>query len=713
MKHWISKAGLALGLALAAITTTKAQYKSPQPLDTYFPKKDLMPVGAYYYPEAWHHSRWERDIKKMAELGFEFTHFGEFAWGYMEPEEGKYNFGWLDTAVALAGKYGLKVILCTPTPCPPAWMTHKYPDITSVDENGTQMRHGGRLHPSWSNKRFLGFTEKIVTELAKRYANNPHVWGWQLDNEPSKGGIHYDYSPAAQESFRNWLRKRYSNNIALLNNAWGGGFWSFRYTDFEQIRIPNAKETPAGISPHARLEFQRFQSEELGNFLGMQTNILRKYISPKQFVTTNFAYHAFLPEINLFDSRNSIDFSSYTMYLLSTYLGTDKGPLAHRLGSGLQLSFTGELAKSTHGITGCMELQPGQINWGAWNSQPLPGAVRMWVWHAFAFGSRFTCTYRFDRPIYGGEQYHGAIMDPDGVTVSMGGKEFVQATKEIAGLRKLYDPKVAEPEVVKKRRVALLWEQQNLWNTLEQAQTNQWNTWNHIYTWYGAAKRSGSPVTFLTEKDKIDPKEHPTAIAMAYQLIDPQVVKKWTDYAEAGGNLIITCRSGHKDKNGHLWEGPWVGPMKKLIGADVAFYDHLPEGTKGSLSFGGQNFQWNNWADIMAIDAKGVETWGQYTDQFYNGKSGIIHRKLGKGTVTYVGVDTDEGELELQVLRKVFDLQKASYEKLPPYVFKEWRDGFWVATNYSSEVVDLALPSQVKPLFGNSQLAPGGVTVWK
>lgn len=49
----------------------------------------------------------------MHDLGFEFTHFAEFAWAQLEPEEGKYDFAWLDKAVALAAKYDLKVIMST------------------------------------------------------------------------------------------------------------------------------------------------------------------------------------------------------------------------------------------------------------------------------------------------------------------------------------------------------------------------------------------------------------------------------------------------------------------------------------------------------------------------------------------------------------------------------------------------------------------------
>ena len=100
----------------------------------WFKDKDLTLTGAYYYPEHWDESQWERDFKQMHDLGFEFTHFAEFAWAQLEPEEGKYDFAWLDKAVALAAKYDLKVIMCTSTATPPVWLSRKYPEILIKNE---------------------------------------------------------------------------------------------------------------------------------------------------------------------------------------------------------------------------------------------------------------------------------------------------------------------------------------------------------------------------------------------------------------------------------------------------------------------------------------------------------------------------------------------------------------------------------------------------
>ena len=98
---------------------------SQSPVDKSFPPEELFALGSYYYPEQWDSSQWERDLKKMSEMGIKFTHFAEFAWSMMEPEEGEYHFEWLDRAVSLAEKYGLKVIMCTPTPTPPVFPATK------------------------------------------------------------------------------------------------------------------------------------------------------------------------------------------------------------------------------------------------------------------------------------------------------------------------------------------------------------------------------------------------------------------------------------------------------------------------------------------------------------------------------------------------------------------------------------------------------------
>jgi beta-galactosidase len=188
-----------------------------------------MQVGVYYYPEHWPETQWARDLDTMKELGFEFTHVGEFAWAFMEPEEGRFDFAWLDRFLDLAGKRGIKVILCTPTPCPPSWMAVEYPGIFLWDENYKAREHGSRGNNALSDSTYLYFCDRIVSELGGRYGRDPRVWGWQLDNEP---GAPQDYSPSAQENFRFWLKEKYKTAEGV-NQAWGAQFWSLKYGSFK------------------------------------------------------------------------------------------------------------------------------------------------------------------------------------------------------------------------------------------------------------------------------------------------------------------------------------------------------------------------------------------------------------------------------------------------------------------------------------------------
>ena len=95
-------------------------------------------VGAAYYPEMWEESEVDRDIVRMKEAGVNVVRVAEFAWGKMEPEEGKFDLGWLERAVDKLYQAGIDVIMCTPTCTPPRWLLNKYPETRTVYADGTR-----------------------------------------------------------------------------------------------------------------------------------------------------------------------------------------------------------------------------------------------------------------------------------------------------------------------------------------------------------------------------------------------------------------------------------------------------------------------------------------------------------------------------------------------------------------------------------------------
>ncbi|HEX9601382.1 MAG TPA: beta-galactosidase [Mariniflexile sp.] len=671
-----------------------------QQFEQFFPTKDLTTVGVYYYPEHWDPAQWERDLKNIADMGYEFTHFGEFAWAQLEPEEGRYDFKWLDTALELAAKYKLKVIMCTSTATPPVWLVRKHPDILATDEDGTKMDHGSRQHASFSNNYYRSYSMKMIAELAKKYGNDKRVIGWQVDNEPRR---FLDYGDDALQRYRAWLKDKYKT-IAVLNEAWGNNFWSGTYSSFDEINLPLHKQW--GMNLHSQLDHYRFADHETASFLDEQALEIRKYATKNQWITSNYIpmYH-----VGYVGMSKALDFDCYTRYMVyGSHLGI--GSQGYRVGEYSRISMSNDFFRPLKGMYGVMELQPGQVNWGSINPQPLPGAMRMWLWHVFAGGSKFTCTYRYRAPLYGYEQYHYGIVGPDGVTQTTGGKEFSQFINEINTLRKKYDAKATLPESYIKRKTGILFNADNVMGINLNKQTTEWNTEAHFLKYYKAVKSFGAPVDFV--RDSTNFSNYPVLIAPAYQMIDQQMIDKLTNYAKNGGHLVLSCRSGIQNRKGHLWEANFYEPMWKLIGAEIESYDLLMPHAPGKIKFNNQEFEWVSWGDLLKPN-KETETWASFQNDFYAGTPAVVSRKLGKGTVTYIGVDSKNGGLEKQVLTQLYEQQHIPIENYPEGIMVEYRDGFGIAVNYSDKVYTMELPANATILIGTKAMKTADVLVWK
>lgn len=682
-------------LALSGgMQSAKAQTSS------WFNDKDLTLTGVYYYPEHWDESQWERDFKKMHELGFEFTHFAEFAWAQLEPEEGRYDFSWLDKAVALAAKYDLKVIMCTSTATPPVWMSRKYPEILLKNEDGTVLDHGARQHASFASPLYRELSYKMIEKLAQHYGSDSRIVGWQLDNEPA---VQFDYNPKAELAFRDYLRTKYNHDIQLLNDAWGTAFWSEAYSSFDEITLP--KRVQMFMNHHQILDYRRFAAKQTNDFLNEQCRLIKKY-AKNQWVTTNY-----IPDYDKghIGGSKDLDFVSYTRYMV---YGDNEGigRRGYRVGNPLRIAMANDFFRPVNGTYGVMELQPGQVNWGSINPQPLPGAVRLWLWSVFAGGSDFICTYRYRQPLYGTEQYHYGIVGTDGVTVTPGGREYEQFMKEIRSLRKDYRPKEDKPETYLKRKTAILWNPENYWSIDRQKQNATWNTFAHVDKYYRTLKSYAAPVDFISEEK--DFSQYPVMIVPAYQLADKELVARWKKYVEEGGNLVLTCRTAQKDRFGRLPEAPFGSMIDELTGNHIEFYDLLLPQDPGQVKMDEKVYTWNTWGEILQPGASN-EVWATYTNEFYEGKPAVTFRKLGKGSVTYIGVDSSDGALERQVLDKLYSRLQIEVMNLPYGVTMEYRNGLGIVLNYSDQPYQFALPQGAKVLIGTPNIATAGVLVFK
>ena len=239
--------------------------------------------GADYYPEAWDESRWETDVRMMREAGFNIVRMAEFAWARIEPEEGRFDFDWLDRAVDLLYRNGIETLMGTPTSQPAPWLYQKYPDLFPVNAEGIRYNFGGRYLYCFNHPAMAEYTRHIVSPIAKRYANHPAVVGWHLDNEFGHVARECYCKEYCEPAFHKWLQARYGA-LEKLNAAWGTAFWSQIYSDWSQIPLPRL--TQQQHNPALILDYRRYWSDTVVGYQRTQIDLLAE-LAPRQFTTHN------------------------------------------------------------------------------------------------------------------------------------------------------------------------------------------------------------------------------------------------------------------------------------------------------------------------------------------------------------------------------------------------------------------------------------------
>ena len=216
------------------------------------------------------------DLRAMREAEFNVVRIAEFAWAFMEPREGEFDFDWLDRFLDLAQEHDIHVILGTPSAVMPAWLAARYPEAMAMKPDGTRVVWGGRRHNCFSNQDYRKLSERIARQMAERYAKHPAVIGWQIDNE--LGGTDCRCEDCRQ-GFQEWLREEYGS-LENLHKAWGSRFWGLLFSEWSEITIPDDRIGEWAISnPSASLDWMRFTSHLNVDFLKAQAEIIRASMS--------------------------------------------------------------------------------------------------------------------------------------------------------------------------------------------------------------------------------------------------------------------------------------------------------------------------------------------------------------------------------------------------------------------------------------------------
>lgn len=482
--------------------------------------------GVDYYPEHWPRERWETDARLMKEMGVQVVRMAEFSWFKMEPAEGEFHFEWLEDAVALLDSYGIKSILGTPTAAPPAWIIRKNPEIQPIDRQGRRRYFGGRHHDCQSNPTYRVHIRRFVTAMTRRFASNPGVIGWQIDNE--LGNSHGDLCMcnSCKQLFQKWLGRKYGT-IEALNDAWGTAFWSQGYNSFDQVGTPLI--TAVGENPSAMLDWKCYCSDLIVNFADWQAEIIRENC-PNHFITHNFM--CFDNKVDYYDLAGLMDFVSNDIYPAGHWQTQPHQP-------------DNELAACHDVIRGykkkpfwMMEQQSGMAGWEIMGRALEPGQMAAWAMQSVVHGADAVVFFRWRTCAMGTEQYWHGILGHSGNP----GRIYHEAKKLAGTFTKYMD---AFEGSMPRPEVAIVHSFRQNYAFDIQPHHPQLRYVDQLQKYYKALYDKKIPVDFVQDMDDLS--QYRLVIAPLQYLMTPELEQHYMDYVAGGGHLVLTMRTGVKD----------------------------------------------------------------------------------------------------------------------------------------------------------------------
>lgn len=595
-----------------------------------------MKLGVAYYPEHWPEERWPEDLRLMKEANFSIIRLADFAWSKMEPSEGNFDFSWLDKVISMIEEAGLKVILCTPTAAPPAWLIQKYPEILPMDRRKYRMEFGTRMHRCLSNIDFRRHSRLITEAMARHYQHHPAVFAWQLDNE-SEGNL--CYCPVCAQKFHQWLAQKYKT-LENLNKSWGTVFWSQDYTSWEQIPLP--WESKCGIvhNPSLQLDFQRFATATTVSFLIEQKDIIRN-LGPHWIITHDF--RGLQNDIDCSKVAPVIDVVSYNNYPF--YDGEQNAALTHDFHYGQK--------QQPFWIT---EQQVGITGWETMFRNPEPGLVRLWVWQAVAHGADLISFFRWRSCRFGTEQFWHGILDHSG--------QSNRRYREIAKLGdelKRIDTNIAPTRPQKK--VAIIQSFEQNWAFAIQPQINDegFQCWPQVRRIFDGLYELGMAVDIIPEEN--DWSRYRVLIFPSWYLVDEAFAEKIERYVHSGGTVLFHPRSGVKDLNNVCHNIPLPGPLSKVLGVEIEDYEPLSATFTNTVKFDGEEFSNNLWAEVIVL--KGAKPVAVHGKRYYCGGPAVTVNHFGSGRAYYMGC-LPETRFYPQLFRKILQDTDLIFKKSFP-----------------------------------------------
>ncbi|MGC4033727.1 MAG: beta-galactosidase [Tepidisphaeraceae bacterium] len=582
---------------------------------------------------------------------------GIFSWVMLEPEEGRFEFGWMDEIVDKLTKNGVYFNMATPGGAKPAWMAQKYPDTLRTDKFRRKQLWGDRHNHCFTSPNFRERARIINTKLAERYGKHPNLAMWHVNNEYSED-CHCDLCQAA---FREFLKKRYDNDLKKLNAAWWSTFWSHTITDWEQIQSP----TPIGEwSVHGlTLDWKRFATDQTIDCFNAESAPLREL--SKAPITANQMDYFGLDYHKLGRACDVVSWDSYPSF-------HDR---PEDTATGVRFSFNHDLRRSMlRKPFILMESAPAQQNYKPVCKLKRPGMHQLEGLQAVAHGSDSVMYFQWRKSRGSVEKFHGAVVDHHGA-------DQTRVFKDVAGIGEILTKLDGVVGSVTDAKVGLIFDYENNWAIADAAgprnPDKQYR--DTVVEHYRAFWQQGVSVDVIDSVADFSP--YKLLVAPMLYMLRPGVAERIIKFVEAGGTFVTTYFSGVVDESDLCFLNGWPGPLRKLMGVWAEELDSLYDDesatikvTENALGLRGE-YKAKQFCDL--IHAEGATVLATYASEFYAGRPALTVNQAGQGEAYYVASRNDEkfNDDFFSSLVKKLNLPRAMNTTLPAGVTAQLRKG--------------------------------------
>ena len=617
--------------------TQRRAHRWPKPLSG---RPDRIWYGGDYNPDQWPEDVWDEDIRLMRQAGVNLVSVGIFSWARIEPEEGVYDFGWLDRIIDKLGKAGIAVDLASATATAPLWLYESHPEVLPRDKYGHQVNAGSRQSWSPTSPVFKTYALTMCRKLAERYGDNPYVTAWHMGNEYGWNNRE-DYSDNALAAFRKWCERKYGT-IDALNAAWGTTFWGQEMNGFDEVLIPRFMGTDSMVNPGQKLDFERFGNDMLLDFYKAERDAIAEICPDKPF-TTNFMVSTDQCCMDYADWAEEVDFVSNDHYFHEGESHLDELACSDALMDSLALGKPWYV----------MEHSTSAVQWKPLNIRKRKGEIVRDSLAHVAMGADAINFFQWRASAFGSEAFHSAMLPHAGEDTRV----FRQVC-ELGSVLKDLSAAGMQGSTLERSDTAILFSAESEWATRsETLPSMKLNHWHDVRDWYRAFLDAGQRADVVPLK--YDWSAYSVVVLPSVLMLSAADTQRLADFTAAGGQVVIGYATGLIDEHFHTWLGGYPGAgnglLRKMLGIRGEEFNILgceAEGEPCEIELGGGmdgavTRLWQNDVNVEGPDTEVLATYsGKSADEWeLDGTAAITRNSYGAGAAYFVGCDLNVADL--------------------------------------------------------------------